>query len=167
MLLLVNLVRLFLVNWKKVTKMAAQLQPSNKRTNGRRRNTQLSAATNVIPLVDVMLVLLIIFMVTAPMIQQGEDINLPKTTSEVLAKDNKIHFELTINQNKEIYIGKTKISFDSLEEKLKTNKLLQDKKELFLKADEAIPYGYVVKVMSVIRKAGISRIGLITEQEQL
>lgn len=122
---------------------------------------------NVTPLVDVMLVLLIIFMVTAPMIQQGEDINLPKTTSEVLAKDNKIHFELTINQNKEIYIGKTKISFDSLEEKLKTNKLLQDKKELFLKADEAIPYGYVVKVMSVIRKAGISRIGLITEQEQL
>jgi biopolymer transport protein TolR len=122
---------------------------------------------NVTPLVDVMLVLLIIFMVTAPMIQQGEDINLPKTTSEVLAKDNEIHFELTINQNKEIYIGKTKISFDSLEEKLKTNKLLQDKKELFLKADEAIPYGYVVKVMSVIRKAGISRIGLITEQEQL
>ncbi|MBN2693850.1 protein TolR [bacterium] len=122
---------------------------------------------NVTPLVDVMLVLLIIFMVTAPMIQQGEEINLPKTTSEVLAKDNEIHFELTISQNKEIYIGKTKVSFESLEEKLKTNKLLQDKKELFLKADEQIPYGYVVKVMSVIRKAGITKIGLITEQEQL
>lgn len=120
---------------------------------------------NVTPLVDVMLVLLIIFMVTAPMIQQGEEINLPKTTSNAIAKDNEVHFELTINENKEIYIGKTKILFEELESKIKSNALLQEKKELFLKADESIPYGFVVKVMSIIRRAGIPKIGLVTEQE--
>lgn len=121
---------------------------------------------NVTPLVDVMLVLLIIFMVTAPMIQQGEEINLPKTTSTNIATDQDTPFELIINPKGQIFFGKTEIPMGLLQEKIASNALLQKKGEIFIRGDASVPYGDVLKVISLVRRGGITKVGLITEPEK-
>jgi len=116
---------------------------------------------NVTPFVDVMLVLLIIFMVTAPMMQEGVDVNLPQANGKSLPTKEQ-RMTVTITSNKEIYLNERKIEFSDLGDKLR--KIFQDRtdKELFLKADEVVPYGFVVKTMSVIRNAGIDQLGMVT-----
>jgi len=121
---------------------------------------------NITPFVDVMLVLLIIFMVTTPMIQQGETIDLPKTDSSLINDDNDdSHVTLSIDRLKMISIDGEKVDIKTLENTLQTNKVLQEKKEIFLEADREIPYGFVIKIISKIRNSGIPKVNLITEAE--
>ena len=131
----------------------------------RRRNDNANkplAEINVTPLVDVVLVLLIIFMVTAPMLQMGIDVNLPR----VKAKSINVSEEklvLTINGKQEIYINEFKTTLPDLSAKLESIFKSRTDRELFMRADKEVPYGYVVQVMSEVRKAGIDKLGMITE----
>ena len=132
--------------------------------NGRKRNNngKLLAEINVTPLVDVVLVLLIIFMVTAPMLQMGIDVNLPRVESKsVDVSEEKLI--LTINGSKEIFINKNKISIADLGAKLESIFANRIDREIFMRADKNVPYGFVVEVMSAVRKAGVDKLGMITE----
>ena len=124
-------------------------------------NDRLMSEINVTPLVDVMLVLLIIFMVTAPMMMQGVDVTLPETTSRPLSAE-KEHLILTIDPNSQIYINEFQVSLDVLRSKL--SKILEGKpdKEAYLRADKSIPFGTVVRVMAEIKAAGINKLGMVT-----
>jgi len=117
---------------------------------------------NVTPLVDVMLVLLIIFMVTAPMLEQGVEIDLPRAEAQAIESADK-KLVLTIDAKRRVYLGKTFIPFSQLFDKLKHNEKLQTEREVFLKAERGLPYGLIVQVMALARQAGIDKVGMITE----
>jgi biopolymer transport protein TolR len=117
---------------------------------------------NVTPLVDVMLVLLIIFMVSAPMMTTGIDIDLPKTHAARMDVDEQ-KLLLTITKERKVFLGETEVPYDRLEEALTTNQRLQRDRELYLQADETVPYGFVAKVMALVRKGGIEKLGLVTD----
>ena len=118
---------------------------------------------NVTPFVDVMLVLLIIFMVTAPLMIEGVDVNLPKTEAkEIKSIDDPL--VLSVNDKKEISIEKREIDLADLDEKLKSIFKYRNKKDLLLRADKDLPYGYVIQVIAKVKKAGVD-IGLIMVTE--
>ncbi len=127
---------------------------------GKRRRA--IAEINITPMVDVMLVLLIIFMVAAPMIEQGVDLDLPQTET-IPIENPKDKFILRVFKNEKIFIEKAEIPIKQLEEKLKTNAKLQEERELFLYASQRLPYGFVVRVMAIVKKAGIPKIYLVTD----
>jgi biopolymer transport protein TolR len=117
---------------------------------------------NVTPMVDVMLVLLIIFMVTAPLIQQGVKVNLPETkAAPVEATEKKL--VVSIDAGRRVYIGEAEVAVAELEQKLATNAKAQADKELYLHADRDVPYGVVVDVMAAAQRAGITNVGMITD----
>lgn len=116
---------------------------------------------NVTPFVDVMLVLLIIFMVTAPMMTEGLDVSLPKVeTSETLPTEDD-HIILTIRQNGQIYVDEYETTVGDLVTVLETN-VLSAGRQLFVRADKNVPYGTVMDVMDKIKGAGIKDVGLVT-----
>jgi biopolymer transport protein TolR len=120
---------------------------------------------NVTPLVDVMLVLLIIFMVTAPLIQQGVEVNLPDARAKpVKAEEQKL--VLSIKADRSLWLGTTedsaRVPLADLEQKLKANGRVQKDHELYLMADKTLPYGYVVDVMATMQRAGVVNMGMIT-----
>ena len=123
---------------------------------------KLMSEINVTPLVDVMLVLLIIFMVAAPMMMQGMDVQLPQTQSKAISSREE-RLVVSLNKKQEIYINEYRVNRSELQEKLKI--LYQNKKdgEVFLRADRSIPYGFVVQIMSDIKNAGIEKLGMVTE----
>jgi biopolymer transport protein TolR len=127
-----------------------------------RKAGRLMSEINVTPFVDVMLVLLIIFMVTAPMMVQGVDVELPKTKSTTVktAEDSLV---LTINQQREIYINRLPIELKDLKQKLLRLMEARSEKELLFRADEQVPYGVVMEVMAEVRSAGINQLGMITQ----
>ena len=116
---------------------------------------------NVTPFVDVMLVLLIIFMVTAPMMQEGVDVNLPQAQGKSLPSKEK-RMTISITSTKEIYLNDRKIELSDLENKLRTVFQNRTDRQLFLRADEIVPYGFVVKTMAAVRNAGIDQLGMVT-----
>jgi biopolymer transport protein TolR len=123
---------------------------------------------NVTPFVDVMLVLLVIFMVTAPILYQGVDVNLPKVESKPMpAAEREKKIVVTIDEKGEVYIEKDKYSLPEL--RVKIRELIRDmgknpeEEEVFLRADSNVAYGTVIEVMAEIKKAGINKLGLITE----
>ena len=120
---------------------------------------------NVTPLVDVMLVLLIIFMVTAPLITQGVEVDLPQTKAQPI-EGTEEKLVLTVTKDKKIFIGSRQdnpIPYKTLEEKLRTNARLQKDKELYLHADRKLEYGFVVDVMAKIKNAGVQKLGMVTD----
>ncbi|WP_321491517.1 protein TolR [uncultured Desulfobacter sp.] len=127
-------------------------------------NDPLMSEINVTPFVDVMLVLLIIFMVTAPMMVQGVDVDLPTATSQSLPTDEQ-NLIISIDADMKVYINEQEVSAAFLEEKLKAIMENLEKKNVYLKADKKVPYGVVVNVMSQIKKAGVKSLGMITLPE--
>ncbi len=119
---------------------------------------------NVTPLVDVMLVLLVIFMVTAPMMQQGIKLDLPKAKAQNLSVgENKV--VISIDAARRIYLGKTEIPVERLEEVIKNNERIKSEKEVYLYADKTLPYGFVIKIMGLLKEAGAENVGLVTYPE--
>lgn len=122
---------------------------------------------NITPMVDVVFVLLIIFMVAAPMIEQGVDMDLPQTETVPIEspKDKFIVrvFKGKKEVNNQIFIDKIEVPLAELEEKLKTNERIKSEKEVFLHASKDLSYGYVVRVMAIMKKAGVNSISLVTE----
>ena len=117
---------------------------------------------NVTPLVDVVLVLLIIFMVTAPMLQMGIDVNLPKIKAKTVdVTEEKV--VLTVKAKEEIFINNYRATLSDLKTKLESIFASRIDREVFMRADDQVPYGFVVKVMAEVRKAGVDRLGMITE----
>ncbi|MCG2829477.1 MAG: protein TolR [Desulfobacteraceae bacterium] len=125
-------------------------------------NNSFMSDINVTPFVDVMLVLLIIFMVTAPMMIEGVNVSLPEATSEPLPAEQD-QLIITIDKNNQIYINDYQVTLYFLREKL--IKILDGRvgQEVYLKADKNISYGTVVRVMSEIKGAGIEKLGMVTE----
>ena len=117
---------------------------------------------NVTPLVDVMLVLLIIFMVTAPMMMQGVEVNLPQTTAKSI-KTREDPLILTINKKREIFLEDRQIGLNEIEIKIKSIFKYRRSKELLLRADKEVPYGFVIKVIAGVKEAGIDKLGMVTE----
>lgn len=132
------------------------------RGNGRKR---LVSDINVTPLVDVMLVLLIIFMVTAPMMTQGLDVDLPETTSQSLRQEDK-PIVVTVDKEGSISINSIPMARDLLLQELQKKFKTNQKQPIFLRADKNVPYGHVVTVMSDIKSVGFDKIGMITKQPE-
>jgi biopolymer transport protein TolR len=129
--------------------------------SGRQTLTEI----NVTPLVDVMLVLLIIFMVTAPLIQQGVEVALPEVRAQaVKAEEQKL--VLSVKADRSLWLGTddqpARLTLAELEEKLRTSARVARDRELFLMADRSLPYGYVVEVMAAVQRAGVTNVGMIT-----
>ena len=133
--------------------------------SGRQSLTEI----NVTPLVDVMLVLLIIFMVTAPLIQQGVEVNLPEARAKAVdAEEQKL--VLSVKADKTLWLGTSedaaKVPIERLEEKLRANTRAMKDKELYLHADRSLPYGFIVEVMATVQRAGVVNVGMITNPTQ-
>ncbi len=123
------------------------------------------AEINVTPFVDVMLVLLIIFMVTAPMLTQGVDVDLPKTRSVRTLPAGSDHLVLTVQKDGGLYLDEYNVPFDDLRQHL-MNLVVSQKKQLYLRADKEVPYGIVVKVMGEIKSVGIEKLGIVAESSE-
>lgn len=130
--------------------------------DGNEGRQDLISDINVTPLVDVMLVLLIIFMVTAPMMTHGVKVDLPTTESKSI-KTQEDPLILSITKKRDIFIENYKVELGDLKGKL--NKIFANRaaKEILLQADKNIPYGFVMTVMSQVKEAGITKVGMITE----
>jgi len=123
------------------------------------RDRHVLSEINVTPFVDVMLVLLVIFMVTAPLLQQGIDVNLPKAKGKDLPPEDRI--TLVIKKGGIIYMNDNPVSLTQMGRKLQAISKLNP--NVFLKADKDVPYGFIVEVMGEIKEAGIEKLGMITE----
>jgi len=130
--------------------------------NGDESGHSLISDINVTPLVDVMLVLLIIFMVTAPMMTHGIKVDLPETESKSI-KAQEDPLILSITREKEIFIENYKVELDDLGDKLSKIFANRAAKEILLQADKSVSYGFVITVMSRVKDAGITKVGMITE----
>ncbi len=134
-----------------------------KSSRGRRRRG--NGEINVTPFVDVTLVLLIIFIVTAPLMLQGMDVNLPETTSQPIRMPN-APLVLTVTKEGQYSLARKIVPIEKLQAKLEAVFEARDSKEVFLRADEAAPYGVVVQAMAAARRAGATRLGIVTEEER-
>jgi biopolymer transport protein TolR len=123
---------------------------------------RLMSDINVTPFVDVMLVLLIVFMVAAPMMIEGVDVSLPQATSQPLAAEQE-QLIVSLNQKGEIFLNDYQVQLTELREKLDLIIKGQSDREVYLRADKEIPYGVVVRVMSEIKDAGVEKLGMVTE----
>ncbi len=121
------------------------------------------ADINVTPMVDVMLVLLIIFMVTAPLIQKGVAVDLPQTQAAKTLSVKEDRMVLTLTKDKRVFIGETEVPYASLRDKLVGNLKLRKDKEVYLHADRRLEYGFVVDVMAIVKDAGVESLGMVTD----
>jgi biopolymer transport protein TolR len=129
-------------------------------TGGDRGSGPLSEI-NVTPLVDVMLVLLIIFMVAAPLVQQGVDVQLPQASAKTISVQQE-HLTLSLNKDKRIFLNEMELDPARLKEKLVSIFSQRTDKELFLRADKSLPYGFVITVVAAVKEAGIEKLGMVT-----
>lgn len=119
---------------------------------------------NMIPLIDIMLVLLIIFMITAPMMHSGIEVNLPRAETRTFPAEERMI--ITITKDRKIYIENKPVNLQNLEDRLKEYFYGKEKKVAFIKGDKTIPYGFVISVIDRAKKAGAENVGLIVEYEE-
>jgi biopolymer transport protein TolR len=131
-------------------------------SNGNGRDRRLMSEINIVPLTDVMLVLLIIFMVTAPMLTQGVDVNLPQANAKAMRSDEE-RLVLTVDMNSRIFVGKQPVEFNRLNDTLRAIVARRTDRQVYFRADRAVPYGFVVKVIAEVRNAGVEKLGMVTE----
>jgi biopolymer transport protein TolR len=127
----------------------------------RSQNSSISQI-NVVPLVDVMLVLLVIFMVAAPILQQGVSVELPQAKAGALSGEDQ-QLVVTIDKKGTIFLNDNAIALADLGPKLEAVTRLKPDKQVFLRADRSVPYGEVVQVMAAVKGAGVQSLGMITE----
>lgn len=125
------------------------------------RHRRFLAEINVIPLVDVVLVLLVVFMVTAPMLYRGIDIKLPTSATNTIKPEMRV--VLTIEKDQRLYLDKDAVSVAQLERRLKSLKEQNSEMSVYLRADREVPYGIVVQVMDGVKRAGIEKLGMVTD----
>ena len=125
------------------------------------RHRRFLAEINVIPLVDVVLVLLVIFMVTAPMLYRGMDITLPTSSSNNIKPEARV--VLTIERDQKIFVDKDPVPVGLLESKLKALKQGNAEVSVYLRADRDVPYGTVIAVMDGVKRSGIEKLGMVTD----
>ena len=125
----------------------------------------LNAEINVVSLIDVMMLLMIIFMITAPIMQGGVDVNLPKAEAKPL--EAKSSLVVTVDKSGQISVDDTKLSYAEFRASFKALAAQRAKEGVYLRADEGVPYGTVVQVLAVMRNAGVSDIGMVAEPEEI
>ncbi|CAN5922323.1 protein TolR [soil metagenome] len=124
----------------------------------------LNSEINVTPMVDVMLVLLVIFMITAPMMNTGVDLDLPQVTAKNI-EDPEGKLVLSIDKTNRIFLGGTQVTWQDLQVKLGANERVKKESELYIEADTALPYGVVITAMAVAKNAGVAKVMMLTEAE--
>jgi biopolymer transport protein TolR len=130
---------------------------------GNSRGTPTTLAEiNVTPMIDVMLVLLIVFMISAPLMQQGVQVDLPKTNAGALS-DTPDQLLITLTKNRQVSINGNAVKPGTLRAKLEAVAHAKPDVQLYIQADQAVPYGFVAQVMSEAKQAKITRVGLVTE----
>jgi biopolymer transport protein TolR len=140
--------------------MAFTTDATGSGTGGHRIGGALSEI-NIIPLVDVTLVLLLIFMLTAPLMYRGIDVNLPKTSGKPTVTEERM--VLTLTKEQAIFLNDKPVPLASLEQHLRDTFKNRQDKTLYLRADQALQYGFVVETMDRVRRAGIEKLGMVTE----
>jgi biopolymer transport protein TolR len=128
---------------------------------GERRLGTPLAEINIIPLVDVVLVLLLIFMLTAPMMYRGIDVNLPRAAARPTAVEERM--VLTVTKDRALYLNDKRVPAGGLDSRLRAAFQGRTDKTLYLKADASLSYGAVIETMDQVRRAGIERLGMVTE----
>ena len=131
-------------------------------SNGDRGSGSPLSEINVTPLVDVMLVLLIIFMIAAPMLTTGVSVDLPKADAPRMDIDQE-HPLISVQRDQRIFLFDEEVTLDVLRQRLLTDERIRDVDEVFVQADEQVPYGVVAQVLALVRQAGIGKMGLVTD----
>jgi biopolymer transport protein TolR len=137
-------------------------QSIGRRARGERKTL---SEINVTPFVDVLLVLLIIFMVTAPFLQQGIEVNLPRTQTQEGGDENRL--VITIDESQRVYFNETPVNIHLIEERLGDITQATGQHQVYLKADRAVPHGFVMLVMDKMRQAGIDNFGIVTQPDMM
>lgn len=142
--------------------MGAQLQGrSGGRGSGRRKSRPMSDI-NVTPFVDVMLVLLIVFMVTAPLLTAGVKIDLPSSQAKAIADEDNKPLEIAITSEKKIFIGETEVKEDRLISLLQAMTKTDADRRIFVRADQSLDYGYVMRILGGLNGAGFNKVALLS-----
>ena len=131
----------------------------------RRHRFELNADVNVVSLIDVMLLLLVIFMITAPLMQGGVDIQLPETNAKPL--ESKDGMNITVNSKNEIYVDNDKMSISDFRVLFRSISKNRTRNGVYLRADRNVPYGTVAQLMAIMNSAGVTNVGLVTQPEEI
>ncbi len=147
--------------------MGASLQGGGRigQAGGRSRAYRRSAEINVTPLVDVMLVLLVVFMITAPLLTAGVKIDLPKADAQAIKDEDKKPMEISLTKDGRIFIGETEVKHDRLANLLGAMTGSDSERRIFVRADQSIPYGQVMDILGILNGAGFRKVALITQPE--
>jgi len=131
--------------------------------NTGRRSSHIIRELNLVPLIDVLLVVLFFYMILSPMMSRGLDVNLPKSEANTVKPEDRI--VLTVTRNQELFVEKERVDISRLRNVLDSIRRSKPLINVYLRADKEAPYGAVVQVMDVVKRAGIDRLGMVTEAE--
>jgi biopolymer transport protein TolR len=132
--------------------------------NSERRSSHIIREINLVPLIDVLLVVLFFYMIISPMMSRGLDVNLPKSASSTTKPDERV--VLTVTRSQELFLEKERVDMSRLQGILESIRKQKPQVNVYLRADRDAPYGAVVQVMDIVKRSGIDRLGMVTEPAQ-